>query len=178
MVTALKHALWNQKVNQSRWDSSDSVQVFYLALCVCSSRLRWIAVFETADPWLPPFPPSSRISSHATSSSPSSGRLCPSISIIGLSCIHLSADASWYEVAGRRGTEAFPLQVPSLPISPLLLLFLLFYHAILFGSVLLFFPSGTFHRHIILYTNVLCSQSHTLALALGAVLRYVSVSNQ
>lgn len=52
MVTVLKHALWNQKVNQSHWDKSDSG--FYWPLCVCSNKLRCVAVVETADPWLPP----------------------------------------------------------------------------------------------------------------------------
>lgn len=54
--------------------------------------LRWVAVAETVDPSLP----SAillRISSHSGAPPLHPGRSCPNISIIGLSCIHLSADA-------------------------------------------------------------------------------------
>lgn len=64
-------------------------------------------------------------------------RVCTSISIIGLSCIHLSADAPWYEVAGRRGSGAFPLRVASLPVSPLPFILPFF-----FLSTILFFKKN------------------------------------
>lgn len=54
--------------------------------------------------------------------SPLSRHLFLNISIIGSSCIHLSVDALWYEVAGCRGTETFLLQVPSLLNSSFFLL--------------------------------------------------------
>lgn len=88
-------------------------------------------------------------------------------------------------MAGRRGTEAFPLQVPSLPISPLLLLFSLqsSFSMWLPSSLL---PIWPFHRQVHANTHtvhkcIVLSVSHTnphvLALPWGVVLRYVSVLN-
>lgn len=115
----------------------------------------WHCVFTSApemgscrrDGWLLANPPATLVHQLArTSSSPSSGRSFLSISIIGLSCIHLSADALWYEVAGRRSTEAFLLQVPSLPISPLLLISLLSSFFIWLCSS--FLPIWPLHRQV------------------------------
>lgn len=92
-----------------------------------------------------------------------SGRLFLSISIIGLSCIHLSVDAPWYEVAGHRGTEAFPLQVPSLPIFPPLFFFsaiILFFWALFISFAHLARPQTNTCRHTY-YAHINCGLSHT-----------------
>lgn len=106
--------------------------IFFNKLCLVKSfnSLRPVPEWGTlgGDVW-PLTPLSTAILMHQQANWRSS-LLFLSISIIGLSCIHLSVDALWYEVAGCRGIEAFPLRVSYLPIS--LLLFLLLSAMILF----------------------------------------------
>lgn len=138
------------------------MQVFCLALCICVSP--WDG--ELSSRQLTPGYPHAILTHQLAcrSSSPSSWRSFLSASIIGLSCIHLSVDALWYEVAGRRGTEAFPLQVPSLPISPLLLISLLLSFFIWLCSP--FSPIWPLHRQVHTHTHdvhtcIVTSVKHT-----------------
>lgn len=120
--------------------------------------VRWVAAVEVADPWLTKQELLPLFSGHLF------------LLLSGSPAFILSVDALWYEVAGRRGTEAFPLQVPPLPFFfPLFCAIILFYLA-------LFCPSGPFYRQVhVLYTHMCCAGCLTLNthVSLQRTLRYV-----
>lgn len=132
MVTVLSGAMRDPKVNQPSLRRLRP----HAGFCLQPPEMgRWPLATLPTPLRLPSFYASARVAG-APPLHPR--RVCTSISIIGLSCIHLSVDAPWYEVAGRRGSGAFPLRVASLPVSPLpfflsfFLLLLLYFSTILF----------------------------------------------
>ena len=92
-------------------------------------------------------------------------------------CQRMLLDTRW------QAAEALKHFRSESPLSPFHLVFsFLRSHPFMFVPILLFRPSGPFHTQVhadTLYTNALYTQSltHTLALPLEAVLRYLFVSN-
>ena len=151
MVTGLKCSLWNQKVPPCLAEINRTSCRFSPWRAASAPEMGRLS----GDEW--PRAPPRVLLTHPPACGGSSPSFCwslSSFSLTVLSCIRLSAAAPWYEEAGRRGTEAFLLQVSSLPVSPSS--FSLFSVIIPFvsGSVLLCCPSGPSTDKCTLHTRV------------------------
>lgn len=115
------------------------ISTSFLILC---HSLWWPVIGIDGWPFVSPLLSFLRIDLRADDPPLSSKRLFLNISIIGHSCIYLSVNASWYEVAGCRGTEG--ISAPS-SLSPH---FTFFYSFTVLASSLLFWLFESFVAHL------------------------------